>query len=161
MGFCEGNMCGHWRDELVKLKAGLKVLENFRDSIAQGSPGTDKENIWTSTHPDHRAPEVAIAPPSNAMPFQPVVVTANASDDSGIKWLRLRYRHLTQFEEYQTVEMIPDASTNTYKATIPGDFLDPKWDLMYFIEAMDVHGNGKIYPDFEKEMPYVVVELDR
>jgi dienelactone hydrolase len=32
---------------------------------------------------------------------------------------------------------------------------------MYFIEVIDNRGNGKIYPDLEKETPYVVVRLQR
>jgi dienelactone hydrolase len=32
---------------------------------------------------------------------------------------------------------------------------------MYFIEVIDNRGNGKIYPDLEKETPYVVVKLQR
>jgi hypothetical protein len=32
---------------------------------------------------------------------------------------------------------------------------------MYFIEAMDNVGNGRIYPDMDKETPYVVIKLDR
>ncbi len=33
--------------------------------------------------------------------------------------------------------------------------------LMYLIEVMDNRGNGKIYPDLNKETPYVVVRLVR
>jgi hypothetical protein len=32
---------------------------------------------------------------------------------------------------------------------------------MYYFEAMDNAGNGRIYPDAERETPYVVVKLDR
>ena len=32
---------------------------------------------------------------------------------------------------------------------------------MYFIEAMDNEGNGRIYPDLNKETPYIVVKLQR
>jgi hypothetical protein len=32
---------------------------------------------------------------------------------------------------------------------------------MYFIEAMDKDGNGRIHPDLSKETPYVVVKLQR
>jgi hypothetical protein len=32
---------------------------------------------------------------------------------------------------------------------------------MYFIEAMDKGGNGKIHPDLDKETPYVIVKLLR
>ena len=44
-----------------------------------------------------------------------------------------------------------------YEATIPAEHIDPQWDLMYFIEALDRSGNGKVYPDLEKETPYIIV----
>ena len=44
---------------------------------------------------------------------------------------------------------------------VPAEHVVSKWDFMYLIEVMDRHGNGKIYPDLNKEMPYVVVKLQR
>jgi hypothetical protein len=32
---------------------------------------------------------------------------------------------------------------------------------MYLIEVMDNQGKGKIYPDMNKETPYVFVKVDR
>jgi hypothetical protein len=32
---------------------------------------------------------------------------------------------------------------------------------MYLIEVMDNKGNGRIYPDLNKETPYVIVTLNR
>jgi hypothetical protein len=32
---------------------------------------------------------------------------------------------------------------------------------MYYIEAIDSCGNGRIYPDLEEETPYIVVRLRR
>jgi hypothetical protein len=32
---------------------------------------------------------------------------------------------------------------------------------MYLIEVMDNNGNGRIYPDLNKETPYVFVKLIR
>ncbi len=42
-----------------------------------------------------------------------------------------------------------------------GEQISAKYDLMYYIEAVDVHDNGRIFPDLEKETPYVVVHLRR
>ena len=39
--------------------------------------------------------------------------------------------------------------------------INRKWDFMYLIEVMDNNGNGKIYPDLNKETPYIVVKLIR
>ena len=51
--------------------------------------------------------------------------------------------------------------SGTYRAEIPGDFIIPKWDLMYFFEVMDKKDNGKVYPDLDVETPYVIVPLKR
>ena len=48
-----------------------------------------------------------------------------------------------------------------YKAVVPAEDVVSKWDFMYLIEAMDNAGNGRIFPDLEKEAPYVVVHLVR
>ena len=37
----------------------------------------------------------------------------------------------------------------------------PTWDLMYFIEAMDQKGNGRMHPDFNYAAPYIFVKLQR
>jgi hypothetical protein len=75
--------------------------------------------------------------------------------------LRLRYRHVTQYENYATLEMQPTGKANEYAATIPGEFLKPEWDAMYFLDAIDGAGNGAIWPDFRHEAPYVFVKLQR
>ena len=74
---------------------------------------------------------------------------------------RLRYRHLTQFEDYKTVNMQIDPATGLYHAIIPGDFIVPEWNLMYFVEALDSLGNGCMIPDMDKEMPYVIVQTEQ
>jgi hypothetical protein len=57
--------------------------------------------------------------------------------------------------------MAPTGQPDEYRATIPADQIPAKWDFMYYIEAMDRNGDGKIYPDLEKQTPYVVVKLQR
>jgi hypothetical protein len=86
---------------------------------------------------------------------------ANVTDPSGVASVRLRYRHVTQFEDYETLDMQPAGESGIYAATVPGDFFDAQWDFMYFIEAIDKAGNGVMWPDLAKEMPYVIVKLDR
>ena len=88
-------------------------------------------------------------------------VAAPAGLNAGVKWVRLRYRHVTQYEDYQTAEMALDAKTGLYTARIPASFLDAKWDLMYFVEVVDRRGAGRMYPDMETETPYVVVAVQR
>jgi hypothetical protein len=39
--------------------------------------------------------------------------------------------------------------------------MNPAYDFMYFIEVMDTSGNGGIFPDLNKEAPYIVVRIER
>jgi hypothetical protein len=57
--------------------------------------------------------------------------------------------------------MTLDAKTGWYTAAIPGTFIDPKWDLMYFVEVVGKNGAGRMYPDMERELPYVIVAVKR
>ena len=82
-------------------------------------------------------------------------------DASGVKWVRLLYRSVTQFQDYKTLPLVKTDKKNEYKAIVPGKHVDAKWDFMYLIEVMDENGNGRIYPDLEHETPYVIVKLKR
>jgi len=110
---------------------------------------------------DDQPPQVNLERVQAPKPGKNVDVTAKVWDPSGVKWARLRYRHVTQFEDYQTTQMQYDSQTGLWSATIPGEFVIPQWDLMYFVEAVDTRGNGRMYPDMDVEMPYVIVKLDR
>jgi hypothetical protein len=110
---------------------------------------------------DRQPPEIQLDRVATAVPGEPVRVTAQVTDSSGVKLVRLRYRHLTQFEDYESVEMLLDESSGRHVAEIPGEFVIPRWDLMYFVEALDEVGNGRMVPDLESEMPYVIVRLRR
>jgi hypothetical protein len=69
----------------------------------------------------------------------------------------LRYRHMTQFEDYQTAEMQFQPGSGLFSARIPESFVDPKWALMYFVEVIGKNGSGRMYPDMETDLPYVVI----
>ena len=112
-------------------------------------------------HP--RLPNVTFAgrTPVPAAPGQGYLVQVEVTAPNGLKWIRLRYRHVNQKEDYQTADMTPGARTGAYSATIPASFIDPRWDLMYFVEVGDRQGNGRIYPDLELETPYIVARVKR
>ena len=91
---------------------------------------------------------------------EPLRVSAKVRDASGVKWVRLRYRGVSQHQDLQTLPMLPTGKTDEYEAVIPAADVNSRFDLMYFFETMDNAGNGAIYPDLRKETPYVVVEVD-
>ena len=99
--------------------------------------------------------------PAPAAPGQDYLVQVEVTAPNGLKWIRLRYRHVNQKEDYQTAEMTPGGRTGAYSATIPASFIDPRWDLMYFVEVVDHQGNGSIYPNLELETPYTIARVKR
>ncbi len=244
MGRQSADLCGHWRDELVKLKNGLdeikKERNNFRPSTADAKPAiahvpirkaspaenmviratvstndpdcnvkvgyrTDsseyewidmkriepfvyhatitKENVIPGLSylieagdgeekarinpvtvvvtDDSEPPRIEHNRVTETEPGKPLTITASAYDPGGVKWVRLLYRGVTQYQDYKTLEMTRTGNGGEYKAVVPGKDIEPQWDFMYLIEVMDNNGNGMIYPDMEKETPYVVVKLNR
>ncbi|MBW8017645.1 MAG: hypothetical protein FVQ82_15820 [Planctomycetes bacterium] len=110
---------------------------------------------------DHQAPKLLHTPIINALPQKDLKITAQVSDSSQVKWVRVRYRSVNQFFDYKTVTMQSTGNSGQYQAVIDAEDIPYKWDFMYFFEVMDSAGNGKIYPNLENQAPYIIVELQR
>jgi len=166
MGLPSSGLAGHWKDELVELKKGLNALqqerEGFRPAVTQNNASVAR---FLTGKPapgnDDEPPALASQPVTSALADKHLTVTVEARDPSGVKSVRLRYRSVNQYQDYRTLEMTPTGKKDQYQAVIPAEHVLPQWDLMYFIEVIDSRGNGKIYPNLEKETPYVVVRLQR
>jgi hypothetical protein len=159
MGARNFSLCGHWRDELKKLETGLKELE---DQCCPPDEAIFREKVWTPEPALPAPPAVTLtASAGPARPGQPFRVTARITSPAGIQAVRLRYRHVTQFEDYISLPMERIPGGEEYGAAIPGDFLVPQWDLMYFIEIVDAGGHGANWPDLAHDAPYVIVPLAR
>ncbi len=117
--------------------------------------------VTLSAATDREPPHLELLPVPAAKPGEDLEIRVKASDASGVKAVRLRYRHVTQYENYVTSVMTRDAADGLYHARIPGNFIKREWNLMYFAEAVDAAGNGTIAPDLEKEAPYRMVEVAR
>ncbi len=159
---------GRWQYEAnVPVTEGTDQIKYFIE--AQDSqdrtgcmPAAGEEGpIVITITSDDQPPHVDIVRVQAPKPGKSMDVKAKVLDPSGVKSVRLCYRHVTQFEDYQTAEMQYDPQTGLWSAAIPGEFVVPQWDLMYFIEAVDTQGNGRMYPDMDVKMPYVIVKLDR
>ncbi len=141
------------------VKPGLNYL------IEASSDGGDErvrtEPIAVVVTKDDEPPRLRHKRLNSAVAGQPITITADVHDASGVKWVRLLYRGVTQFQDYNTIQMVNTGKKDEYKAVVPGEDVEAKWDFMYLIEVMDKNGNGKIYPDLEHETPYIVVKLKR
>jgi hypothetical protein len=162
MGVRGASLCGHWKDELAALETGLAALERQRREFKTTAGGkTAPRYRPVAAAGDGAAPVVVHQPVTTAPVGKPLTITAEVSDPFGVKWVRLRYRSMNQHQDYRTLPMLPTGEKDQYRAVIPAEEIAPTWDLMYFIEAMDKNGNGRIHPDLNKETPYVVVKLQR
>lgn len=150
----------HWKDELKPLHEEFDQLLAERQS-ATARPRAKSVRVLPLTH-DPAPPVVKfISGESVATPDHDFVVKTKVANPARVKWIRLRYRHVNQKEDYQSVDMSLDEQSHVYSASIPGAFVDPHWDLMYFVEVVDRNGNGRIYPDLEVETPYKIVTVKR
>ena len=70
----------------------------------------------------------------------------------------LHYRHLDQSDEYQVVEMSADGGR--YRATIPGEYTDSVYPVLYYFILRDAKGDAWLHPGLNADLanqPYFVV----
>jgi len=159
MGARDFDLCGHWRDELPRLESDLAALEARAAALPDAASTAP---VWSpAADLDRRTPVVEADRITRAPVGKPLRIVVHVTSPDGVQSVRLRYRHETQFEDYLTLEMQPTGHGDEFAATIPGDFLGPRWDAMYFIEAIGRDGGGTHWPDFTREPPYVFVHLER
>ncbi len=108
---------------------------------------------------DRTPPAVAHAAPAAADPGMPLEIKAKVEDPSAIAAVRLYYRPTRQNYEYSIVTMTPRGGE--YRATIPGSAVTREFDIMYYLEAVDVHGNGAFFPNPDTAQPYIIVKVAR
>jgi hypothetical protein len=119
------------------------------------------EAIHMAVTIDETPPVIEHTPPQTVGAGEPLTIRAQVNDASGIKWVQLSYRAVNQYLDFERIAMLPTGEPNGYAATISAEQIDPMYDLMYYLEAVDQAGNGCIYPDLEEETPYIVVSVDR
>lgn len=155
------SISGHWRDELAELNQFYKELEDFRNTITSSAEKGNLPKCEIAEDMDYSSLfKVAHDPAKSIAPGKDVVIKAEVEAATGVEWVRLRYRSVNQTLDYGSVEM-KQTEDGFYSVTIPTKEIDPTYDFMYFIELMDKNGNGRIYPDLEKETPYFFVPIRR
>jgi hypothetical protein len=82
-----------------------------------------------------------------------VKILGEIKDNEKILLARIKYKPIPSTETWQKKEM-ENIGGNLYQVEVP----ITKEGLLYFIEAIDVNYNAKIYPDFLKETPYIVIK---
>ena len=147
----------HWKDELPALeKEYSELLKERKD--ATGNP--DARTTAPSFNPDLKPPVAVLSDPlaTAIRPGVDLLVQAKVPDPDDLRWIRLRYRHVNQKEDYQTLPMVRGGN-GLYQTVIPGSFITPQWDLMYYIEVVGADGAGRIYPNLDHETPYILQQV--
>jgi hypothetical protein len=151
----------HWKDEMKALGAEFdRLLAERQAAVGRADAKPARLVARDAAAP---LPLVTFVPraAAAAVPGQDFAVQVKVTAPAGVKWIRLRYRHVNQKEDYQTADMALDGQTGFYAASIPASFIDTRWELMYFVEIVDRQGNGRIYPDLEVETPYIITNVKR
>lgn len=144
-------------------KGELRYYLESEDSIGQivRLPKTSGPDSYFRTRVslDRTPPVVTHIRPISAQPGQPLEIKAKVADQSSIAAVRLYYRPTRQNMEYTVLSMTPQGGE--YSAKIPGNAITKEFDIMYYLEAIDEHGNGVFFPNPDIEQPYVVVKVLR
>jgi hypothetical protein len=153
------NLSGHWKIELTSLENGLAKLEEERKNAP-----TDRASVSPHYAPitnNFEAPAISHEPIVAAPALKPLTIRAHVNASAGIKWVQVLYRSVNQTKDYETLEMKAVDKSGNYEATIPAEKISPQFDFMYLIQAMDNNHHGVMFPDFNKQTPYFIVQLQR
>lgn len=162
MGVRVADLSGHWKDELVYLEKGLALLEEKRADIGDGNSEKKAPDYKVDPNADwNERFKIVHNPVTSLLLGQSLKVSIHVASPSGIKWVNLSYRSVNQDVEYQTMPMRSTGEKDMFEAVVPAEQINPKWDFMYFIQLMDNDNKGMIYPDLNREMPYIIVKLIR
>ncbi|MDR2057373.1 MAG: hypothetical protein LBP83_03650 [Dysgonamonadaceae bacterium] len=157
------SLSGHWKDEWVLLNKGLEKLKEQRIYFTPDKPVKTSPRYICATDTDNSRYFTVVHTPIDTVEIgQPIVIKANIDAPAGVKWVRLLYRAVNQYKDFEMLPMITtDGKTHTFQTTIRAEQIDPQYDLMYLIEMMDRNNKGFIYPNFNKETPYKIINLKR
>lgn len=160
MGVRTADLCGHWKDELVALEKGLAGLEQKRKDFKVEDTVKDAPHYKIAINLNNdKLFKISHLPVTSAPVDKPLTVSMKVTATAGVKWVKLVYRNVNQDLAYQTLPMLQAGEKDLYQVIVPSEQINPKWDFMYLIEVMDNNGIGKIYPDLNRETPYIIVKL--
>jgi hypothetical protein len=106
-------------------------------------------------------PRIAHEAVVKGRPGTDIAIHATVTGERPVTSVRLHYRYTCQYYDYRVVEM--DKAGDRYVAEIPGDYIAPDWDIMYYIEALDDAGSGNFHPlpCPTDSIPYHVIRIER
>ena len=101
---------------------------------------------------------ISQTPPKSFRRGGPLKLELQVEGPTGPRGVNLFYRHLNQAEYVQEMAMANEGGV--YTATVPGDYTDSPYDLLYYFEIKDQAGGAMMHPGFDEHCsgtPYFVV----
>ena len=155
---------GHWKDRLPAIEDDLNIMEKLlKDEIGErGSFPTSPSSVsgeWLKPRPE--SPSFNHCKPEEFIPGKPLEIVISF-DSPKIKNVKLHYRHVNQVEDYIMEPM--NKENGEWQFSIPDDFTDSDYPLMYFFEISDGLGKAWIYPGYDEDLanqPYFDVQRSR
>lgn len=152
---------GHWKDRLPAIDEDLNYMEQLlREKIGESAAFPNKPSAsaskWLETLPPMPLCEHSIPIEFNL--GKPLELTL-ASMSPLVHMVKIHYRHVNQVEAYQ-IEIM-SGKDGIWQFTIPENFTDSNYPIMYFFELQDNSGHAWIYPGFEADLanqPYYHIQ---
>ena len=126
-----------------------------KETVSYPAEGADNPLEIDLTEEDHRCSHT---PPKAFRKGQPLKLDLRVEAPADPRAVNLFYRHLNQAEFVQEMPMANGGGD--YTATIPGDYTDSPYDLLYYFEIQDRAGGATLYPGFDDpsaSTPYLIV----
>jgi hypothetical protein len=152
---------GHWIDRLGAIDADIVLMSKQADRVKSGDISQERvESAIKATLGRPRRATVACQhrPAAKFQGGQALGIELSIEKASTPVSARLYYRHVTQTERYEALEMEP--RDGRYHATIPADYTNRPYPLEYYFELKQGSELAWLYPGFGEDLtnqPYFVV----
>jgi hypothetical protein len=152
---------GHWRDRLPAIDADVAAMAKRLESLPAGANQSEHARAAVQEalgRPLRPSATYVHTPATSLVPGKPLEITVSVKETAEPVSARLWYRHVSQSERYQSVEM--ETNGSAFKATIPADYTASKFPLQYYFALKQGSGKAWLYPGFAPSLanqPYFVV----
>ena len=151
-GFREKGHIGHWKDDLAVVERDLAAIDALLAELPESGSSAPAPFPGGEVHPD--PPEVVFHPPACATAGRDLELHIRCESPTP-RFVRCHHRIAHQALDFDTIDMLP--AGGGFSAVIPGQAIDPAWDLMVFFEFLFDDGRATRWPDWRIRTPYFVI----
>ena len=163
--FCAGSgeeRLGHWRQRLPELEKDLERLGVMLENVGELEVEDSKEQKeYSVNNCVDSLRSFKVDWPETWPAGVDLEMTVKVGGTGGFKnGLMMNYRHTDQTEgSFKEVPM--KEIDGGYRATIPGEYLSSKWDIMVYFSTVE-NGSAVIYPGLNNSqypLPYHIIRI--